>query len=55
MTLVVMPGRVPVHAHDRAERLKPKRMGKATQELVATVVMDDRLGDDHAEPGHPIR
>src|SRR5271170_1785416 len=30
-------------------------MTKATQELVATVVMDDRLGDDRAEPGHAIR
>ena len=49
------PGRVPVHAHDRAERLKPKRMSKATKELVATIVMDDRLGDDRAEPGHAIR
>jgi hypothetical protein len=30
-------------------------MSKATQQLVATVVMDDRLGDDRAEPGHAIR
>ena len=30
-------------------------MSKATKELVATIVMDDRLGDDRAEPGHAIR
>jgi hypothetical protein len=46
---------VPVHAHDRAERLKPKGIRKAPKELVATIVMDDRLGDDRAEPGHAVR
>jgi hypothetical protein len=30
-------------------------MSKAAQKLVATVVMDDRLRDDHAEPRHTIR
>ncbi len=47
--------RVPVHAHDRAERLKPERMRKAAQQLVAAVRVDDRLGDDGSEPGHPVR
>jgi hypothetical protein len=44
--------RVPVHAHDRAERLEPERVSEATQELVAAVMMDNRLGDDGAEAGH---
>ena len=34
---------VPVHAHDRAERLKPERVSKAAQQLVAAVMVDDRL------------
>src|SRR5208283_728115 len=46
---------VPVHAHHRAKRLKPERMSKATQQLVATVVMNDRLADDHAEASHSLR
>ena len=35
---------MPVHPHDRAERLKPERMSKPAQELVAAVSVDDRLG-----------
>ena len=46
---------VPVHAHDRAERLKPERMSEAAQQFVATIVKDDRLADDGAEPGHAAR
>ena len=45
---------VPVHAHDRAERLKPEGIGKAAQKLVAAIMVDDRLGHDGAEPGHPL-
>ena len=45
--------RMPVHAHDGAERLEPERMGEPAQELVAAVFDDDRLRDDRAEPGHP--
>ena len=30
-------GGMPVHAHDRAERLEPERMSEATQQLVAAV------------------
>jgi hypothetical protein len=30
-------------------------MGKAAKELVAAVVMHDRLGDDRTETGHAIR
>ena len=46
---------VPVHAHDRAERLEPERMSKPTQQLVAAIRVDDRLADDRAEPGHAVR
>jgi hypothetical protein len=46
---------MPVHAHDRAERLKPERMSEAAQQLVAAVMVDDRLGDDRAEAGHAVR
>jgi hypothetical protein len=45
---------MPVHAHDGPERLEPERVGKAAQQLVAPVVMDDGLGDHRAEPGHPV-
>ena len=46
---------VPVHAHDGAERLEPERMGEAAQQLVAAVVVHDRLADDGAEPRHAAR
>ena len=36
-------GGMPVHAHDRAERLEQEGMGEATQKLVAAISMDDRL------------
>ena len=37
-------GGMPVHAHHGAERLEPERMGEPAQQLVAAVVVDDRLG-----------
>ncbi len=46
--------RVPVHAHHGAEGLEPEGMREAAQELVAAVMMDDRLGHHRAEPGHPL-
>jgi hypothetical protein len=46
---------VPVHAHDRAERLEPERMSEATQQLVAAIGVDDRLADDGSESGHAVR
>ena len=46
---------MPVHAHDRAERLEPERMGEAAQQLVAAVIVDDRLADDGAKPAHAAR
>ena len=42
-------GRVPVHAHDRTERLEPERMREALQKFVPTVMMNDRLRNDGAE------
>jgi DNA invertase Pin-like site-specific DNA recombinase len=48
-------GGMPIHAHDRAKRLKPERMSEAAQQLVAAIVKDDRLADDGAEPAHAAR
>src|SRR5579884_849660 len=47
-------GGMPIHSHDGAEGLKPKRMREAAQKFVAAVVMDDGLGDDGAEPRHAV-
>jgi hypothetical protein len=47
-------GAVPVHPHHRAERLEPEGVGEAGEEGVAALMMDDRRGDDRAEPGHPL-
>jgi len=47
-------GRMPVHAHHGAERLEPERMRQAAQQLVAAVMVDDRLAHDPAEAGHAI-
>src|SRR5690606_20811380 len=44
--------RVPVHPHHGAERLEPERMREPAKQLVAAVVMDDRLGDHASERGH---
>src|SRR5690606_24932892 len=44
--------RVPVHPHHGAERLEPERMREPSQQLVAAVVMDDRLDDHTSESGH---
>src|SRR5690606_13532337 len=45
-------GRMPIHAHDGAEGLKPERMCEATQHLVATVMKRDRLDDYASETCH---
>ena len=47
-------GRVPVHAHDRAEGLEPEGMGETAQEFLAPVVMHDGLRDHRAEPRHAL-
>src|SRR5262249_38130398 len=38
-------GRVPVHSHHRTKGLEPERIGQPPQELVAAVVVNDRLAD----------
>ena len=48
-------GRMPVHAHDGAERLEPERMRQPLQEFVAAVVVNDRLSNDGAERRHAGR
>src|SRR6202167_5538396 len=48
-------GRMPVHAHDGAERLEPEWKRQPLQEFVAAVVMDDGLSDDGAERRHAGR
>src|SRR4051794_38362549 len=46
---------MPIHSHDRAEGLKPKRMREPTQYFVASVVMHDRLDDDSSQRRHTRR
>src|SRR5215207_11094640 len=47
-------GGMPIHAHHRAERLEPEGMRQPAQELVAAIVMDDRLADHGAQPRHAL-
>ena len=44
--------RVPIHSHHRAQCLKPERIAETREKRRRTVVVDDRLGDRCAEPGH---
>jgi len=46
---------MPIHPHDGAERLEPERVGDAPQQLVAPVVMNDRLANHRAEAAHSLR
>src|SRR3954451_18912660 len=46
---------MPVHPHHGAERLEPEWMSETPQQLVASVMMDDRLAHDRTEAGHAIR
>src|SRR3954452_1437864 len=39
-------GGMPVHPHHGAERLEPEWMSETPQQLVASVMMDDRLAHD---------
>ena len=48
-------GGMPVHPHDRTERLEPERMRQPLQELVAAVMVHDGLRDDGAKRGHARR
>jgi hypothetical protein len=43
------PRRMPVHSHHGTEGLEPERMRQPPQKFVATVMVDNRLGDDRAE------
>jgi hypothetical protein len=45
---------MPIHAHYRAKGLEPERVGKAAQQLVAAIMMDDRFAHHRAEAGHAI-
>src|SRR6476469_5332073 len=47
-------GRMPVHAHDSTERLKPKGMSKTAQQLIAPAMLHDRSTDHGTETGHAI-
>src|SRR6478672_166518 len=47
-------GGMPIHPHYGAERLEPERMGETPQQLVASIMMDDRLAHDRTEAGHAI-
>jgi hypothetical protein len=46
-------GGMPVHAHDGTEGLKPEGIGEPPQQLVASVVMHNRLRRHGAKPRHP--
>ena len=47
-------GGMPVHAHHGAERLKPEWMGEAAQQLIASVMMNNRFTDNRTKAGHPV-
>jgi hypothetical protein len=46
---------MPIHAHHRSKALEPERVGKAAQQLVAAIMVDDRFAHDRAEASHAIR
>src|SRR5437588_9090092 len=48
-------GGMPVHPHDGTEGLEPEWMRQPTQELVAAIVVDDRLANNGAQRGHARR
>jgi hypothetical protein len=53
MTLVVIPEEcqsMPM----TAPRLEPERVREASQQLVPSIMMDDRLADHRPEAGHPV-
>ena len=47
-------GRMPIHTHHGAKRLKPERMRQALQEFIAALMMHDGLGDDCPERRHAV-
>ena len=46
--------RMPIHAHDGAERLEPEGARQPPQQFLPAIVMHDRLRDDRAESGHAV-
>ena len=46
---------MPVHAHDCAKGLEPKRVRQPTKKFIATIVLNDRLTDYGAQRGHARR
>ena len=48
-------GRMPIHSHHGAERLKPEGVGQSLQEFVAPVGLHNGLCNDRAECGHARR
>jgi len=47
-------GGVPIHAHDRAEGLKPEGITETGEEFGGTVGVNDTLGDGCAKEGHAL-
>ena len=43
-----------VPIHDRAEGLKPERMGEPAQQFVAAIVMDNRFAHDGTKARHAV-
>src|SRR5262245_61833568 len=47
-------GRMPIHPHDGAERLKPERIAESGEKLGSAVAQQDRFDDRSSEPRHPL-
>src|SRR5690349_16124290 len=47
--------RVPVHAHDTAERLKPAWITETRKERRCSVLAQDVFSNSRAEQSHPVR
>src|SRR5262245_33343117 len=46
--------RVPVHPHDRTERLEPEGVTETREESRCSVILNNSFGDGRAESGHPF-
>jgi hypothetical protein len=47
-------GGMPVHAHHGTKGLKPERIGQPPQQLVASIVVDNRLRHNGTKARHPV-
>jgi hypothetical protein len=45
---------MPIHTHHSTKGLEPEGVRKAAQQLIASIVMDDRFADYRAEAGHSV-